>query len=78
MGSFSGIVPAVVPGRHDRIARACGYLASSFSWSQGFASWTSPFKDFSRRVRSPVEYFTSAVIGQALTDAGIEYYRFVS
>lgn len=72
MGSFSGVVPAVVPGRHERVARACGYLATSFSWTQGFASWISPFRDFSRRMRSPAECFTSAVIGQVLTDAGIE------
>lgn len=72
MGHFSGVVASAVVERRVRVARACEYLAGVFSAEDGFASWTSPFRDFSRRERAPTECFTSAVIGQVLTDGGLE------
>ncbi|MBN1605365.1 MAG: hypothetical protein JW940_01970 [Polyangiaceae bacterium] len=72
MGQISGVVPTAVVDRRAREAAATEYLAREFSADHGFASWTSPFRDFSRRVRAPAECFTSAVIGQVLTDGGLE------
>jgi hypothetical protein len=72
MGQLSGVVPTAVVDRRARLAAASEYLGCEFSPEYGFASWTSPFRDFSRRVRAPAECFTSAVIGQVLTDGGLE------
>jgi hypothetical protein len=72
MGHFSGVVATAVVNRRARVAKACDYLVGKFSPECGFANWTSAFQDLSCRERAATECFTSAIIGQGLTDGGLE------